>query len=407
MSEQSFPAADLRHDAKHRPSLLLIFIGLALTAMGQTVLITILGPVSREIGLSEFQTGLIISASALTIVLVSPPWGRASDRLGRKRVFVFALAGFCVTSLGFAMLLRAGLAGAIHGANALTILIAARVFYAMASAGAQPAAGGYIADTSSPENRVGAMALIGAAFGIGSILGPATAFLFSGLGVLIPLYPIAGLGGLCALVAALIMRDQKPAQNQTANVVKLSATDTRIFGMLCGVALVFTAFSMVQQTISFYIQDLGQLNAEQTARQTGMLIAFLALANLATFITVAALKPGPRILLIAGGLYTGGGILLLLYPANLVWLIAAHLCMGIGFGAFLPGVQTKVSLAVDPEHQGAAAGFVSAAMASGFILGPLLGTGLYMSNSIWVFALAAVLAISGCLWAAIAGRSKD
>ncbi|MEM6727605.1 MAG: MFS transporter [Pseudomonadota bacterium] len=384
---------------------MLIFFGLALTAMGQTVLFAVLGPVGRDIGLSEVQVGAIISASAIMVVLASPPWGRASDRLGRKRVLVFSVAGFAVTSALFAALLGVGLAGQLQGMAAFGALIAARVTYAASIAGGQPAAAGFIADTTTPEERSGAMAIIGAAFGIGAILGPAMAFVFGGLGVLAPLFAIAGVGAVWALVMALFLREPE-RQGDPENQARLSPLDPRLAPLLAGTVLVFTAISMVQQTVAFYVQDLFALTAADTARRTGLLIAALAAANLAAFIAVARLKPAPHRLLIPGALVAALGIALLLVPLGLPGLFAAHILMGLGFGGFIPGAQTQGSLAVDAGQQGAVGGLVSAAMAGGFITGPLLGTALYGLTPEAAYLTAAALTALGGVLAARSRRGQ-
>lgn len=392
--------SDIAKDAQvHSPTpklaLVLIFVGLALVAMGQTVLFAVLGPVAREIGLTELQTGAIISVSALLVVATSPGWGRLSDRIGRKRIFAGSIAGFALTSLGFALLLEAGRAGWFSGLSALAVLIAARSLYAVLSAGGQPAAGGFIADTSPPETRSGAMALIGGAFGIGSIIGPATAFVFGGFGVLAPLYVIAGLGVIWSLVVMAFMHEPARTTPSAQNTSKLSAWDPKIRWLLVGVALLFAALSMVQQTLAFYIQDIGKLSTEAASQRTGLLIAVVAVSNLAAFVTVATLKPPSRLLILVGGALAALGIGLLLYPVGLGWLIVAHICIGLGFGAFLPGAQTAASLAVNAESQGAVAGFVSAAMAGGYIIGPVLGTSLYMRDPLWTYGVAALIALLG------------
>ena len=67
-------------------------------AMGQTILFTLLGPLGRDIGLQEYQVGLITTFSGLAMALVQPAWGRRSDHLGRKTVIVFGLMAYGVTT---------------------------------------------------------------------------------------------------------------------------------------------------------------------------------------------------------------------------------------------------------------------------------------------------------------------
>ena len=77
---------------KSKVATAIIMPALIAFSMGQTVLFAVLGPVARDIGLSELQVGSIISATAVVFVFASPVWGHISDRWGRKKVMVFGLA---------------------------------------------------------------------------------------------------------------------------------------------------------------------------------------------------------------------------------------------------------------------------------------------------------------------------
>ena len=86
---------------------------LASAAMGfaQTVLFAILAPLGREVGLVEVQIGAIISSSSLTLFLVSPFWGRASDSWGRRKVLLIGLFGYSFGTVMFASVFQAALLG--------------------------------------------------------------------------------------------------------------------------------------------------------------------------------------------------------------------------------------------------------------------------------------------------------
>jgi len=381
------------------PFRLILFIGLALTGMGQTVLFAVLGPVVRDIGLSEIAAGAVISASALTVMLVSSAWGRATDRVGRKPVFVFAMAGFALTSAGFGLVLGAGMAGLFAGPSAFVALVAARVVYALSIAGGQPSAAGYIADTSTEAERSGAMATIGGAFAIGAFCGPTLAFLLAPFGVLAPIYAAAGLGVIWALVSAVFLTEPPRAAAKDDRAPRLRPTDLRIATLLLGVVCVFTAIAMLQQTMAFYVQDLGALDAAGAAQRTGLLIGVLAAANLSAFIAIARFKPQPDLLIVLGGVLATSGTALLFLSTALPLLILTNLFMGAGFGAFLPGAQAKASLAVGENQQGAAGGLVAAAMAAGYVIGPVTGTGLYMQAGSIAFLAATLVTVAGVVLA--------
>ncbi|MBL4631914.1 MAG: MFS transporter, partial [Paraglaciecola sp.] len=163
---------------------------LAAGAMGfaQTVLFAILAPLGREVGLVEVQIGAIISCSSLTIFLISPLWGRASDTWGRRKILLIGLFGYSIGTVMFAGVFQIALLGYLVPVTALILLIVTRVANATVMAAVAPAANAYMADITSVKDRIKGMGAIGAAGNIGSILGPAVGGLLASISLLMPLY---------------------------------------------------------------------------------------------------------------------------------------------------------------------------------------------------------------------------
>jgi len=357
---------------------LVLMAGLALMAMGQTVLFAIFGPLGRDMGMSEVMVGGVISTAAVAVVLASPWWGRQVDRKGRRPVFLIAMAGLGLTTLAFVAALEAGRAGWVAGLGAFAVLAATRVIYGLSVTGAQPAAAAWIADTTNEADRTGGMAMIGAAFGIGTILGPVLAWSLSGFGLLVPLYTVAGAALLvCAFAWRMV---PEPERVSATSNPKLSLGDPRIVGILATLVCVFVVISSLQQTLAFYVQDTGGLDGTQTAARVGQALALLAAVLFVTQAGVAIRKPPARgILLIGLPIGVVGAAVLLIWPDQ-PGVLLSHAILGLGMGLVVPGLQGMASLAVGEDEQGAVGGLVAAAMAGGFAIGPVLGTGLY---SVW------------------------
>ena len=272
-------------------------------------------------------------------------------------------------------MLEAGRAGWVTGIWAFVLLALARVIYGLSVTGAQPAAAGWIADITTPEERTGGMAMIGAAYGVGAILGPVLAWMLSGFGLLVPLYAIAALALAIFLLASRALPETRVSTPDTAP--KLSPFDPRLRLELGTLVIVFVVISSLQQTLAFYVQDTGGIDTATTVARVGQALALLALVMFATQVAVALRKPSPKLILRVGLIFGAGGTALLLaWPAQ-PGILLSHAMLGLGMGFVIPGLQGLASLAVDAEQQGAVAGFVAAAMAGGFVLGPVLGTGLY------------------------------
>lgn len=372
----------------------IIFVGLTIFAMGQTILFALLGPAAREIGLAEWQVGAIISASAIVFVLISPLWGTLADRWGRKNVIVTGLGSYALATFLFAWLLGLGLDGALGVGTAFVAMVGARVLYALGSGGIQPAAVAMMADLTSSKDRSAGVAAVGAAFGLGTVVGPALAFAFVGFGLLVPLVVAAASALFIAAMAAAFVTD--PPRSQTAESgSKKHKPDLAALAPYLALALgTFVAISAIQQTMAFFIQDFTGSDATETTRLAGNAFVVLALAMLTVQGgIVQKLKPAPTLMLKFGFPIAIVGVVTMALAPSYVIIVIGFGIMGAGFGLVQPGISAVVSLTADAEAQGNAAGYVQAAMAGGFVVGPLAGTAIYNITPIAPL----VMAIACCI----------
>lgn len=152
---------------------LLLCGSLAAQALGQSAMFAVLPSLGREVGLKEIQVGAIIAASSVVFFVASPLWGRASDRFGRRRVFVIGQIGYAIGGSLFAASFWFALEGWLSPMLAWFAMIAARMTQATLMSASAPAAGAYIADITTANDRARGLARIGAANNLGSIAGPA------------------------------------------------------------------------------------------------------------------------------------------------------------------------------------------------------------------------------------------
>ncbi|MEM9311926.1 MAG: MFS transporter [Pseudomonadota bacterium] len=356
----------------------IIFTGLMIFAMGQTILFALLGPAARDIGFAEWQVGAIISTSAVVFVLISPVWGTLADRWGRKNVIVSGLASYALATLLFAWLLSLGLAGVLAGGTAFASLIGARLLYSLGSGGIQPAAVAMMADLTSKADRSAGVAAVGAAFGLGTVLGPGVASLLVDFGLLVPLLTAAAGAFVIALLAAVFVKDP-PRRDQAEDANEDAKPDLLALAPFLALGTgTFVAISAIQQTMSFFIQDFTGTDAIAATKLAGNAFVVLAVATLVVQAgVVQKLKPAPSIMLGYGlPIATLGIVTMALAPSYAIILVGFGI-MGAGFGLVQPGISAIVSLATGAEAQGNAAGYVQAAMAGGFVIGPIAGTSLY------------------------------
>lgn len=361
-----------------RVTRVLLFVGLMILAMGQTILFSVLGPAAREIGLAEWQVGAVIATSALVVMLVSPLWGRVSDRWGRKRVIITGLLGYGIMTGLFAAVLDAGLAGWIGPVAVFDLLIATRMLYALGTTGIQPSAVALMADLTTAKDRSAGVALVGAAFGIGTVLGPALAATLVGFDILTPLFAAATAASLVALAAVWGLADPPRAVPDAAHLSPPGGLPKSLSLALLLTFLTYVAVATIQQTAAFYIQDFTSTGPAEAARLSGIAFVMLALTMLLVQGGMVQLyKPSPGLMIAVGLPTAAAGLSLYLAAPGFGWIIAAFAVLGTGFGLVQPGIAALVSIATGADDQGRAAGYVQAAMAGGFVVGPLVGTALY------------------------------
>lgn len=359
------------------PSLFLLFLTLFNSILGLSILFPILGPLGRSLGLTEPQVGAFSTAYALMQFLLAPHWGRRSER-GRKPVLLLGILGFAASFFLFGLFALLGLKGALTGWALFLALLLARLLGGAFSSATLPTAQAYVADVTGREERTAGMALLGAAFGLGVIVGPALgAGLASLFGLLAPVFFSAGLALLNALFVHLALPESGGGR-KGAPSGRLSPWDPRIFPLLLlGFALNLSSVAL-EQTVAFLFQDRLGLDVLRTAQQVGLALFFYGLV--AVFIQgflVRALRPPPRRLLLLGLPVGLLGFLVLAFGQGFWALTLGLVLQGAGQALAAPGVTAALSLAAGEEEQGAVAGLSSAAQALGRMLGPLIGTGLY------------------------------
>ena len=199
---------------------------------------------------------------------------------------------------------------------------------------------------------------------------------------------------LCGAVAIAIFlpERQKPAASQK-DTPPLKITDKRIRLFLFWGVAVSTIGAAVMQVAAFFVMDTLQLDGKETAQVVGVGMMGMAMATLfAQLVIIPRTHASVRALLVMGILITMLGISLLLIPAMTAGLFMVSLTLqGLGSGLMRPAVAAGGSLAVEPEEQGAVAGFNSSTAAVGFIFVPMVLMPLYLYSPTAPFWVAFIL----------------
>lgn len=378
---------------------LILLVGLITYGMGQSLLFVIFAPLARQLGLDELQLGLIIAASNVMLAFSAPRWGRASQRMGRRTVYLIGLAGFAAGYALLALGIELGLRGLITGASLFALLLFLRVLYGVFVGGINPAATAYIADTTDEQSRSAGMALVAMSGGLGTIIGPAFGLALALISPVFPMFAAAALAA-AAGVWAWSALPEPPRRASVSEDVRLRIGDPRILPYLVGWVVVFGVFTGVQTITAAYIEDRFGITDILTVQQT-MMIAMLSMAFVTVFVQAVVLqrwKATPATMLKTGFAVMALALLLLAFGTGLIALYVGYSLFGLSFGFTAPGLNAAGSLSVRPEEQGAVAGLLSAAPTVGMIFGPILCGWVYSVTPIAPMLGGAVLTVLTGIW---------
>jgi len=211
---QSYP--DTPRLLMNKPSLLIIFLTVFIDLIGFGIVMPLLPRYTEQFGAQGDQIGLVISSFSVMQLFFAPLWGRLSDRIGRRPVLLISNAGSAISYGLFAV------ASSMEGSSGLWMLLASRVFAGVCGANISVASA-YIADITTPENRSKGMGMIGMAFGLGFILGPAIGALAAWSGPSTPGWVAAAFCGANFLLGCFILvESRKPGQTTPVVRPKLS-----------------------------------------------------------------------------------------------------------------------------------------------------------------------------------------
>lgn len=399
------PQADERADTARRRARLLLLLALLNAGAASSLYLSILPGIVRGLDLTETQGGILVTAAALAFGITAPWWGRTSDRTGYVRVIVLGLLGYGVSSAPFAAAMLAGFSGLLTGGALFAVLLVSRPLGG-ALAGAVPTAGqGYLAATSSVEERTAALTIVGIANGLGLIVGPVLGGGLAVFGVTAPLWVAAALAAGTALLVWRLLPE--PPRGPAPLTPPLSWRDPRPRPVPLVIVGLFTAIAVLATTLGFLLQDRLGLDEQVASTRTGAVLAAVGIGMVAAqVLIVQRLRPGPPLLLRLGLPVTAVGIaLVLVAPSTAVFVVAGSV-MGLGAGLTIPGALAAASLRVDDADQGTLGGLVVACQVGGFVLGPVVAGALYQRQPLLPGSVAIVLVLLGLAWAATTGATQ-
>jgi DHA1 family tetracycline resistance protein-like MFS transporter len=334
--------------------LLVIFLTIFVNLVGFGIIIPLLPFYAETFGASPLVIGLLFAVFSICQLVAAPVLGEWSDRYGRRPVLIFSLLGTVVSFVLLAV------------AHSIAMLFVARMVDGL-SGGNISTARAYVADITEAKDRARAYGLIGAAFGLGFIFGPALSGVLAQVNITAPIWAAAFLT-LVASVHRARAGTGVPFRNLPALLRRPALRRVLVVDFFY-----WLAFAMFQTTFALFTARRFQFDASRTG------YFFATFGILGAVVQGGMIRPvvrrlGDRRTFVVGLLCSIAGLVVatLAHSVTLFAFTLVPLALGIGFGH--PTISSLVSQTAQVEEQGLVQGAASSVESLGRTIGPVWGS---------------------------------
>jgi multidrug resistance protein len=338
---------------------------------GFGIIIPLLPFWAKHLGANAVQVGLILTAYSLAQFIFLPVPGRLSDRYGRRPIILWSLVieaiSFAFSALAgtFFLLLVARFIGGLGGANLGT-------------------AQAVVSDTTTPADRAKGMGMIGAAIGVGFVIGPAIGGPLSALGYAVPFWVAAGVALVNLALVFFFLPETRKLQADASETHSLSPfaglgatvrqpAILRLLGINLLYSLAFTAMEAMYPLFSQHVFGWGAQENAYIFVYVGVLMVIVQ----GGLVGRLAKRWGAQGLLLVGLGLLAAGLLALPFGTQLPLMLGAVGLLSIGSGAVSAMSSSLASLATDSESQGQTLSVIQSIGGLGRVIGPIAAGWIY------------------------------
>lgn len=375
---------------RSRKNTLILGFTLLVVMLGYGMIQPIIPFLITKLGASGRDMGLLASVYAAMQLVCAPFWGTLSDRIGRRPVLLMGVLGYAITMFIFGLSTR------------FWMLFVARTFSGVLSSGTLPSALAYLSDNLPEKERGGAMGQLGAAVGMGLVLGPLLGGLLSTDSLSLPFFVGAVLALLALLLVYLLLPESRSAQpvakpDQTDNFWRWNALKKILLGpvgiLMLLVFILYFGLAIFQGISGLYVLDKFNFDTRQMGAMWLVVGGVMALSQ--GLLTGLLTKFIGEVMVIRVGLLVGAvGFIALLLANGFVPILLAAAFFILAVALIGPALNSYLST-FGGEHQGALMGLNTAFASLGRVFGPLWAGFVFDVNIVYPFTSGAVVLLIG------------
>jgi MFS transporter, DHA1 family, tetracycline resistance protein len=372
--------------AKTRSPLVIIFITIFIDLVGFGIVIPVLPLYAERYGASEATVGILLATYSAMQFVFAPILGKLSDRVGRRPVLLVSLIGTSIGFLlmGFAPSMPVGFA-LLGMAPTLVWLFVARIIDGI-SGGNISTAQAYIADVTPPEQRSKGMGLIGAAFGLGFIFGPAIGGALSHISPEAPFFFAAAMAAANATALYFLLPESLSAEHRSQarrggilEVLEQSGS-WQLGAVIATYFFSTVAFAMMTATFALFAAHRFKFNEAKTGylfAYVGVIGAVIQGGLLGRLVKMF----GDKSLAVTGTAIFAASVFCFPLSQTVAALTIASTGFAIGNSLMTPTLNALASKSVSAAWQGRVLGVLASVASLARIIGPVLGGWLLSRDS--------------------------
>jgi DHA1 family tetracycline resistance protein-like MFS transporter len=387
-----------------------IFLVVFIDLLGFGLILPLLPYYAEKYGATATLFGLLVAVYALAQFFGAPLLGRLSDRFGRRPILIISIAGTAVSFLILALAEPVGtwIAGALNMASpnaaVLGVMFASRALAGLFG-GNITVAQAYITDITDASNRARGLGMIGAAFGLGFILGPAIGGFLSGWGFAVPAYAAAGLAFINLVGVYLFLPESLTQERMAENALvdrplmdlgaMWQAMNRPLVGPLLNIRLFFGLAAALFQTM-FTLWAIDRLGL--SSKSTGYILAYVGLLSVivqAGLVGRLSKRYSDSKLIFWSSVIQVPSLLLWAFTPSVPVLMLVLIPLSFSTGVLNTIINTALTRVVSPEEVGGTLGISASLESFSRIVSPALGGWLLGNVGVWAPGVLAAIIMSG------------